>query len=178
MRTFIALFLIAISAMNTPARASNDSCFDDAHLSAIQTQSPRGALVYVWSPRMVYSVQQLQLVARMAAAHGLDFVAVHDARVPKSQFWSDKSKAPPSQFGAQLEEHIKQEVQDLATPPFVSITDSSLPLCAAALLDNEALRHFPTAFIITAKGVHRHAIVGAMPPAAWHASIAQRLQQR
>jgi hypothetical protein len=51
----------------------------------------------------------------------------------------------------------------------------SQPLCAASLLERDALRHFPTAFVVQPSGVHRHPIVGAMPDAAWASSIAQRL---
>lgn len=172
MRTLATLIFIAFCAMNTPAEAFNAICFDDKNLSNLQTQSKRGALIYVWSPRMVYSVQQMTLAARAAATYGLDFVVVHDMRVPPSEVWSYKNKPHPES----LNEQIKIEEQDLATPPFVSIAGNSQPLCAAALLKQDAQRHFPTAFIVTSLGVHRHAIVGAMPPASWHQSIEQRLQ--
>jgi hypothetical protein len=148
-------------------------CFDDKKLLSLQAKSERGVLVYVWSPRMVYSVQQMQIAARAAAVNGLDFVAVHDGRVPEKELISLKSKPSLPLHGAEI--NIK--AQDLATPPYFPHTDSSLPLCASELLNSEALRHFPTAFIVTLQGVHRQPIVGAMPPAAWHSSIAQRLQQ-
>lgn len=148
-------------------------CFDDKKLTSLQANSQHGALVYVWSPRMVYSVQQMQIAARAAAASGLDFVAVHDARVPEKELitFNNQSSQPLSRA------EIKIDEQDLATPPYLPIAETSVPLCAEKLLQSEALRHFPTAFIVTAQGVHRQPIVGAMPPAAWHSSIAQRLQQ-
>jgi hypothetical protein len=164
-----ALFLGASSAYSMPA----GECFDDKKLVSLQLQSKRGSMVYVWSPRMVYSVQQMTIAARAAAVNGLDFVAVHDARVPEKELITFKSKSNPPLLSAE----INIEAQDLATPPYFPPTDSSLPLCASELLKSEALRHFPTAFIVTAQGVHRHPIVGAMPTAAWHSSIAQRLQQ-
>jgi hypothetical protein len=166
---FIALFLGAFRAYSMPA----SDCFDDIKLANIQAQSKRGAMVYVWSPRMVYSVQLMTIAARAAAVNGLDFVVVHDGRVPAKELFTFKSKPSISQSGAE----INIEEQDLATPPYFPLTDASVPLCAAELLNNEALRHFPTAFIVTAQGVHRHPIVGAMPTAAWQSSIAQRLQQ-
>ena len=166
---FNALFLGAFRAYSMPT----NECFDDKKLGDIQAQSKRGAMVYVWSPRMVYSVQQMQVAARAAAANGLDFVVVHDARVPRDEVVTLQSA--PISLPSRAE--IKLEESDLATPPFLPIADSSVPLCAQTLIDREALRHFPTAFIVTAQGVHRHAIVGAMPAGAWLSSIAQRLQQ-
>jgi hypothetical protein len=169
MRKLFALLLIALSAFNTSA----SECFDDKDLEKLSSTSHQGTLVYVWSPRMVYSVQQMALAACAAAASGLEFVVLHDSRVPKSELYSYQSyrtTAPPS-------EPIKLEDEDLATPPFLPIAQTSKPLCAATLLKHDALRHFPTAFIVTAQGVHRYPIVGAMPPAAWHSSIAQRLHQ-
>jgi hypothetical protein len=169
MRKFITFLLIALYAINTAA----SECLDDKNLSQLSAVNQRGTLIYVWSPHMVYSVQQMPLVARIAAASGLDFVAAHDSRVPQSELYRTKS----NRVALQPDMAIKLEDEDLATPPSFPIFDASRPLCAATLLKNEALRHFPTAFVVTAQGVHRHAIVGAMPPSAWRISIAQRLQQ-
>ncbi len=163
-----ALLLGVLRAYSMPAI----DCFDDKKLKAIEANSKRGAMIYVWSPRMVYSAQQMTQAARAAAANGLGFVVVHDARVPQAELFTYKSQ-PTSKHG---NTEIKLEEQDLATPPFFPIADSSVPLCADTLLKNEALRHFPTAFIVTTQGVHRHPIVGAMPALAWLSSIAQRLQ--
>ncbi len=166
---FIALFLGAFCAYSMPA----EECFDDEKLNAIQTQSQRGALVYVWSPRLVYSVQQMAVAARAAAANGLDFFVVSDWRVAEKELSTFKSSRLPEPY----EFKINLDEQDLATPPFFPIANTSVPLCSTALLSNQALRHFPTAFIVTAQGVHRHPIIGAMPATAWLSSIAQRLQQ-
>ncbi|NJS37415.1 MAG: hypothetical protein HC765_15085 [Brachymonas sp.] len=122
-------------------------CFDDKKLAELQAGSSQAALVYVWSPRMVYSVQQISVAQRAATSLGLNFIAVHDARI-----------AP-------------QEIA--AAHPSIN----SAPLCAEKLLHQEALRHFPISFILTAQGIHRHPIIGAMPDTAWHSSIAQRLQK-
>ena len=153
----IALLFGAFSADSQSAI----SCFDDEKLRQVSNVG-RGTLIYVWSPRTVYSVQQMEQAARAAAAHGLDFQAVHDARVPPGELLA----LPSNSAGG-----------DISTPPFVSLRDSSLPLCAPTLLASEALRHFPTAFVVTQQGVHRHPIVGAMPVTAWQQSISQRLQQ-
>jgi hypothetical protein len=121
---------MALSAALTPAWA----CFDDERLQQEVLRSARmgqASLVYVWSERMVYSVQQLPLVQQAASAAGLQFIAL-----------SEQAAA-----------------------------------CSQELRAREALRHFPTAFVITPEGVHRFPIVGAMPEAAWRQSIAQRLEQ-
>jgi hypothetical protein len=140
MRTAATLLFIAACAVFTPAIA----CFDDKELDQFVPKSPqRGTLVYVWSPRMVYSVHNMAVASRAAAAAGLDFLALHDQRVP---------------------------IQELPPTPA-----TSRALCSAQLIERDALRHFPSAFVITAQGIHPHAVVGAMPASAWASSIAQRL---
>ena len=175
MRALLALFLIAACAIDAPAIAQNDACFDNQRLLLLQSSSKqRGALVYVWSPRMVYSVQNAAIASRAAAAAGLDFVVLHDMRVPSNELldarFSRQGQAAPHSS-------VPLAEMDLATPPFVSPLDSSLPLCAPLLLARDALRHFPTAFVINEKGIHPHAIVGAMPLEAWASSLDQRLKQ-
>jgi hypothetical protein len=175
MRALFTLFLIASCAIHTPATAQNDACFDDQHLATLQLSSKqRGALIYVWSPRMVYSVQNAAIASRAAAAAGLDFVVLHDMRVPGDELLEvrllDRSAAT-QRSGQPLAE------TDLATPPFVSPLESSLPLCASQLIARDALRHLPTAFVIHAQGIHPHGIVGAMPWSAWVSSLDQRLKQ-
>jgi hypothetical protein len=144
----LALLLGAFSAYAMPAIP----CFDDKNLAQLQADHPQGNLIYVWSPRMVYSVQQLIVAQQAAQSAGLHFIALHDARA------------------------AHQEIR--AAMAATAQTTASMPLCAKQLLSQEALRHFPTAFILTARGIHRHAIVGAMPAAAWASSIQQRLEQQ
>lgn len=139
MRALITLFLVALFAGNTTA----NECFDDKKLAQLIVDSPQGALIYVWSPRMVYSVQNMEAASRTAENSGLKFVALHDPRVPAS------------------------EMPSLSIPSEV--------LCSQQLMSSDALRHFPSAFVVNQRGVHRHAIVGAMPANAWASSIAQRL---
>ena len=170
-RRFIALLFIALCAGNTWASA----CFDDKKLAQLQAASTaqRGTLIYVWSPRMVYSVQNMATASRAAAVAGLDFVVVRaDAASPDEadptawahspQTWQ-KSAAEPS------------PPVNLATPPFVSLQDFSQWLCSPRLVALDAQRHFPTAFVVNSSQIHRFPIVGAMPYEAWASSIAQRL---
>lgn len=138
----ITLFLIASYAGNTSA----NQCFDDGNLEKLLIRSPqRAALVYVWSPRMVYSVHNMTTAARAASDAGLDFVVLHDRRVPELEL-----------------QHLRI---------------SSLALCSVQLMERDALRHFPTAFVISAGRIHQHPIVGAMPSQAWDSSLMQRLNQ-
>jgi hypothetical protein len=139
-RLLFTLFLVAACAANTPATAQNRLCFGDQELRDL----PSHTLVYVWSPRMVYSVSNMQAASQAAAAAGLNFIALHDARVPES------------------------ELPEAVAP--------SRALCASHLIEREALRHFPSAFVVTPRGIHAHPIVGAMPLSAWVSSIDQRLR--
>ncbi len=175
MRVLTTLFLIAACAVNMPARAQNDACFDDKNLQHLQSQAQqRGTLVYVWSPRMVYSVHNAAIASRAAAAAGLDFVVLHDMRLPDKeliQVREARHSLPASHNSKALQE------MDLATPPLVSPLDNSRPLCSEQLVRRDALRHFPTSFVINAHGIHPHAIVGAMPWSAWVSSLDQRRTQ-
>ena len=139
MRALITLFLIALYAGHTPA----EECFDDKKLAALVADASQGALIYVWSPRMVYSVQNMQAAWRAAEKSGLRFVALHDPRVLAS---------------------------DMPTPLM-----ASQAMCSTQLIANDAMRHFPSAFVVNQRSVHRHPIVGAMPEGAWASSIVQRL---
>jgi hypothetical protein len=159
--------LIAFSAYFT--RAS--TCFDDQNLAQLTPTraDQRPVLIYVWSPRMVYSVHNMSIASRAAAAAGMDFVVLHDSRVPQDELLH------PSPLPAKRSALDTAE-QDLATPPFISPAHTSRPLCAPALLAREALRHFPTAFVLTSRGMHEQPMVGAMPQVAWQLSLSQRLK--
>lgn len=138
----ITLFLIASYAVNALA----NQCFDDEHLGQLLISSQkRGVLVYVWSPRMVYSLHNMATAAHAASDAGLEVVVLHDRRVPD------------------IELHTTRV--------------SSQALCSVQLFEREALRHFPTAFVISAGSIHPHPIVGAMPASSWHLSLQLRLSQ-
>lgn len=164
------LFFIALCAGNIWA----GECFDDKDLVALQAKSraERGTLVYVWSPRMVYSLQNMTLASRAAAAAGLDFVVLHDDRVPNEEMRQAMRVGSPYPTSVSLDAPVGI---DLATPPYNSLSGASRPLCAPQLIEREALRHFPTAFVISAQGVHPQPIVGAMPWQGWVSSLDQRL---
>lgn len=162
-----AYALVSIALYAHSARAGD--CFSDESLLKLSAPQ-RPVLIYVWSPRMVYSVHNMALASRAAAISGMEFVVLHDARVPPHEI--AQLPWPPATV-QRIEIHADT---DLATPPFVPPTDGSQALCAPTLLERDALRHFPTAFVITKRGIHPHPIVGAMPLAAWQQSIAQRLQ--
>jgi ribulose 1,5-bisphosphate carboxylase large subunit-like protein len=142
LRFVSTLFLIALCADTIRAK----TCFDDENLAQrmpVQAKQ-RPLLLYVWSPRMVYSVQNITLASQAAAAEGMDIVLLHDSRVPDQE---------------------RREVWQ-----------TSAALCAQQLIHRDALRHFPTAFVVTSRGIHAQPIVGAMPLSAWQLSIAQRLK--
>jgi hypothetical protein len=163
MRSWTVFVVLAWHSLQIMAQETR--CFDDVQLRMLQTAPSqrgldRGHLLYVWSPRMSLSVTQAHEAARAAALEGLAFVPVHDARVAA---------------------HEMDGVMRLARqrlPDSVIVLLKSQPLCAPSLIERDALRHFPTAFVLTARdGLHRFPIVGAMPEAAWRQSLAQRLGQ-
>jgi hypothetical protein len=157
LRQLIASILIAACA----SFAWASECFDDKEMVLVQQETK--ALLYVWSPRMVLSAQHAASVQQQAREHGLRFVAVHDARVLADE------------VHAALRSMVHSGVTALINS--ASSLQKSEPLCANSLLERDALRHFPTAFVLLPSGPHRHPIVGAMPPGAWAQSLEQRLAQ-
>jgi hypothetical protein len=155
MRQLTASFLIAACASFTWA----SECFDDKKMALVQQETK--ALLYVWSPRMGLSAQHAASVQRQAHEHGLRFVAMYDAHVPADE------------VDAALRSMARSGVTALINS--ASSLQKSQPLCANSLLERDALRHFPTAFVLLPSGLHRHPIVGAMPPGAWAQSLQQRL---
>jgi hypothetical protein len=156
--TFAGLLLCAASVFSSTAH-SQTACVDDEQLQniAMRSGNDTGTLVYVWSPRMVLSLTQAHLAAQAAAQQGLDFFPLRDARVPDAEI-ADALKAARAH-----------------SPEGTAAVSNSSTLCATVLIEAQALRHFPTAFVLTARGTHRFPIVGAMPLAAWQRSITQRL---
>jgi hypothetical protein len=139
--------------------ASANDCFDDKSMALMQQGSP--TLLYVWSPRMVLSAQHAASVQQQANLQGLRFVPLVDAQVPAQEVLIALRKmvasgAPAQQGSAFILKH-------------------SQALCSDTLLERDALRHFPTAFVLQPSGLHRLPIVGAMPPTAWAHSLQQRL---
>jgi hypothetical protein len=149
---------ILIAALATSAWST--ACFDDENLQALDFQQGQGALLYVWSPRMVLSAQHAASAQRQAQQHGLRFVPLHDAQVPQAELAA-----------------ARQRLLGWGVDSANALANSQA-LCAASLLERDALRHFPTAFVVQHSGVHRYPIVGAMPETAWASSVAQRLGKR
>jgi hypothetical protein len=117
-----------------------------------------GTLLYVWSPRMVLSVTQAHLAQQAAQQLGLDFLPLHDTRVSISE----RDQA----LQAAQREH----------PAATQVLQGSQALCASDLTNADALRHFPTVFVLSARGTRLLPIVGAMPQSAWQIILTERLK--
>ncbi len=176
---------ILIAALATSAWAA--ACFDDKSLQTLDFSQEQGALLYVWSPRMVLSAQHAASAQRQAQRLGLRFVSLHDAGVPHAEVQAARQRllgsgphttgSPnrPSSTSSADRTGVAKHAQNLTYRRSAEALGASQPLCAAGLLEHNALRHFPTAFVVQAGDVHRYPIIGAMPEAAWASSITQRL---
>jgi hypothetical protein len=156
----VAIFSIAtyvLPAWTTP-------CFDDKNLVRLSHVQPQGSLLYVWSPRMLLSAQHAASAQRQAQLRGLAFVPLHDLQPPQSE-----RQAALARMRHTADPQLQASAHALA---------ASQGLCASSLLERDALRHFPTAFVLQPGGqLHRHALIGAMPETAWAHSLRQRLEQ-
>ncbi len=146
----ISLLLTQISF--SQSRTSSNACFDDKKLAQLE-DSRIDTLIYVWSPRMVLSALEAAHVAEVAKAQNLRFIALHDARVGGHEIIATLSKL----------EH--------------QVLEGSQPLCSSRLIALEAMRHFPTEFIVQAGTLNKQPLVGAMPQAQLGRAIEMKQQQ-
>ncbi|MEO6293245.1 MAG: hypothetical protein ABIO88_11565 [Burkholderiaceae bacterium] len=152
-----AIFLIAIQAIITPAKA----CFDDEKLQNLLKTSS-ASLIYVWSPRMVLSVTQAHLAAEQASLLGLQFVPLVDGRIPAAEWQSALSALKKA-----------AEVNKTSTDD-AAVLSASEALCAVSLIEKDAYLHFPTAFVAQQGHIHPQKLVGAMPANFWRMGITAR----
>jgi hypothetical protein len=139
---------LSFSQSQTSAR----SCFDDKELAQLEG-SHTDALIYIWSPRMVLSALEAGNVAEAAKAKKIRFIALHDTRVGTREIAATLSKL----------NHL-------------ALIDSQA-LCSPRLISLEAMRHFPTAFIVRSGSLNTHPLVGAMPQEQLQHAIEMKQQQ-
>ncbi len=143
---------MAVATGLSAAFVLSAACFSQADWQQLQQQP---SLLYVWSPRMVLSALHAHEVQAEAAALGLRWVAVHDHRLPAQEV-------------AQALQHLPPEVR--------SVLQHTRPLCEHhSLLDLDAYRHFPTAWVAQQGRFHPSAMVSAMPTKWWRYGLQLRL---
>ncbi len=134
------------------------SCLDEGGWHRLQARSKQSpVLLYVWSPRMVLSAIHAHEVQAEAQRLGLTLVAVHDGRLPTSEL--------------QQALHVLQQRQ----PAAYATLAQSRALCTPSLIQADAYRHFPTAWVVRGGGYHSVPLVAAMPPAYWRQGLQLRL---
>lgn len=147
----------AMLALTAPAGWAAP-CFDETQWKALQQQSEaRPALLYVWSPRMVLSAVHADQVQTVARQEGLRMVPVHDHRVPAEEV-------------LQALQRLRQ--QNAAAADALT---SSVPLCNQSLVQQDAYRHFPTAWVVRKGSAHSLPLVAAMPMPYWRQGIRLRM---
>lgn len=97
-------------------------------------QSPKGAMIYLWSPRMVYSVKESRVFKQVADQLGLEFFSVVDSSAGKNLL---------NTFDLKLYPHLKSQ------------KDQSLEL-----LMRGATVHYPSVLISKNKKLSNFPIVG------------------
>lgn len=146
------LVVLPLFQLATVQAETSLPCLTDENLN----QLPK-ALVYVWSPRMVLSATEAGQALSGATALGLGFVPVVDGRLPLAEWQSALAR-----------------LADLA-PFSAEALAQTRPLCASALISNDAYRHFPTGFLVVKNRVHPAPLTGAMPTEFWREGLRLRL---
>ena len=167
------------SAAQAVTQIAAPACFDEMQWQALQQSTTehatehatehggatlQKALLYVWSPRMVFSAIHAHEVQQEAQALGLRFVPVHDGRLPPEEV-------------AQALAVLPQKLPAGSAAPKPHPLQSSQALCAPSLVERDAYRHFPTAWVVQQGSFHPVPLVSAMPPQFWRLGLQQRLQQ-
>ena len=150
----------AVCAKTALPRGGTTTCLDDAGVRRLLAESRHHPiLLYVWSPRMVLSAEHAHEVAAVAADMGVQFVPVHDGRVPSTE----------------IQEAMQAVPARAAIRPEQNVLDHSHPLCAPVLEQRDSYRHFPTAWVLHAGRLAARPLVGAMPPSYWRQGIDLRV---
>ncbi len=167
-----ASLFMALSAAQAGAQIDGPACFGEEQWQALQRSTAsgssvtsRGALLYVWSPRMVFSAIHAHEVRQEAQALGLRFVPVHDGRLPAEEVVQALAVLP-------------QRLPDGRPLSGPHPLQASIPLCAPSLIERDAYRHYPTAWVVQQGGFHPVPLVSAMPARFWKMGLLQRLEQK
>ena len=157
---FLSVFALGL-LLGLPAGASAQL---ESAPCALTAPADQPALLYVWSPRMVLSVEHAGAVRAQAHSLGLRWQPVHD----------------PAIAAEELQAALGSQVHGSQRANYRALKDSQA-LCNADLIGQQhALRHFPTAYVLYRQGGEVHiageAIVGAMPLAFWRLALQQRLE--
>ena len=158
--SFLSLFalgLLLVLPAGAIAQVESAPC-------ALTAPADQPALLYVWSPRMVLSVEHAGAVRGLARSLGLHWQPVHD----------------PAIAAAELQAALESQMHGARRANYHALKDSQA-LCNADLIDQQhALRHFPTAYVLYSQDdevrIAGEAIVGAMPLAFWRLALQQRLE--
>lgn len=161
----VLLALAAAGGQTQVQAAAGQPCFSEEDWQALQRVSAPGgdgsALLYVWSPRMVLSAVHAHEVQTVAQSLGLQFVPVHDGRLPQQEL-----EQALLALDARPDTHASQPAH---------VLHQSQPLCASSLIGQDAYRHFPTAWVVLKGGYHPTPLVSAMPKAYWRLGILLRM---
>ena len=180
LRAGVALLLGLVAGLGSGLVRADDwlaaqlSC--PAHQPIAQLFEQRGlasdqpVLLYLWSPRMVLSVQHAHAVQQVAQSLGLQWLAVRDPRQPQAEAEAALASLPAAAAAAAAAAQ--------ALHPAQALCDQGL------LMQAQTLRHFPTAWVFRREVVGESAaavwqqrglpIVSAMPAVFWRQAIKER----
>ncbi len=178
LRAGVALLLGLVAGLGSGLVRADDwlaaqlSC--PAHQPIAQLFEQRGlasdqpVLLYLWSPRMVLSVQHAHAVQQVAQSLGLQWLAVRDPRLPQAEAEAALASLPAAAAAAAAQ----------ALHPAQALCDQGL------LMQAQTLRHFPTAWVFRREVVGESVgaawqqqglpIVSAMLPVFWRQAILER----
>lgn len=122
--------------------------FTDKDLEKVLA-SKQKTLIYVWSPRMVYSLEFLGTFRKVAAKKGFQFIAVMDPNVPLTMAKLAAAKARISLRQDRMLASVDKKFQD-----------ASIHLASVELSMRNGMIHYPTSFVVANGKISNFRILG------------------
>jgi hypothetical protein len=123
-------------------------------IGRLEREKKPGAVVTVWSPDFVHSIEALPDLAQAAAREGLEFIALRD---PRSTI-----RTAVEFLNASRAWYLEKQKSDSAASPFPPVA-ADLTLGSFEIFRLNGFDHFPVSFLVTPKGVVETPLPGVLP---------------
>lgn len=128
------------------ASGQKEETFSDQDMMKLLKSKKQG-FIYVWSPRMVYSVQEMKRYQKVAADLHIEFVPVLDPQVPSSEALAALKTLSP-----ELPKERRLASQDISIKRMDSVE----------LYMRDTTLHFPSLIVFKNGKIHDQRIIGIL----------------
>jgi hypothetical protein len=119
-------------------------------------------MIYLWSPRYVYSVKDFQIFRDAAAKKGMEFIAVLDPQVSVEEAQAAVEKT-------------NQEMKPTKRKMASLETFKGRKLASVELFMRDGMVHYPTVFVVKNGKMNPHGLPGILTPPLLSKLLDQRM---